>query len=112
MRSKLLTNTKKASHARPPIHPGVILKSELMEPYDLSANRLAHFLGVPQNRITAIINGKRGISADTAIRLSKCFGMSAEMWINLQADYELRRARFNGLAEIAERDVRVFAEVS
>jgi addiction module HigA family antidote len=73
---------------------------------------LAHFLGVPQNRITAIINGKRGISADTAIRLSKCFGMSAEMWINLQADYELRRARFDGLTEIAEREVRVFAEVS
>lgn len=71
-----------------PIHPGRILKRE-MSVRDLSANRLALSLRVPSGRITQIINGKRGISAETALRLSLYFGNSAQFWMNLQSRYDL-----------------------
>jgi len=93
----------------PPIHPGEILKTELMEPYGLSGNALARLLSVPANRVTEIINGERNISIDTALRLSKCFGMSAQMWMNLQTDYELRKARFDHLTEQIEQEVREYS---
>ena len=92
----------------PPIHPGEILKSELMEPYNLSANALARLLSIPPNRITEIVNGERGISTDTALRLSKCFGMSAQLWMNLQTEYELRKARYEHLTDRIEREVRQY----
>ncbi|MEH2287855.1 HigA family addiction module antitoxin [Nostoc sp.] len=77
---------------RPPIHPGEILADEIYE-LGISASNLARFLDVPKNRITEIINGKRGITADTALRLAQYFGTSAEFWMNLQINYELRLAQ-------------------
>lgn len=74
-----------------PIHPGEILRDELTE-IGLSANAFAKALGVPPNRITAILNGQRGISADTALRLQRYFGASARFWLNLQQSYELKIA--------------------
>jgi addiction module HigA family antidote len=71
-----------------PIHPGRILKREMMA-RQLSANKLALSLRVPSGRITQILNGKRGISAETALRLSRYFGNSARFWMNLQIRYEL-----------------------
>ncbi|MGQ9365759.1 HigA family addiction module antitoxin [Azospirillum sp. ST 5-10] len=75
-----------------PIHPGVTLLEDFMEPHGLSANRLATRLGVPQNRISDIVRGRRGISADTALRLEKAFGVSAQFWLNLQQQYDLIQA--------------------
>lgn len=71
-----------------PIHPGRILKREMIS-RNLSANKLALALRVPSGRITQIVNGKRGVSAESALRLSKYFGNSARFWMNLQARYDL-----------------------
>ncbi len=71
-----------------PIHPGRILKRELSA-RELSANKLALALRVPSGRITQVLNGKRGITAETALRLSRYFGNSARFWMNLQSRYEL-----------------------
>lgn len=76
-----------------PIHPGEILKEDFMVPLSLSANRLAAALGVPTNRITKIIAGARGVSADTALRLSEAFGTTPEFWTNLQDHYDLEMAK-------------------
>ncbi|MGE0499505.1 MAG: HigA family addiction module antitoxin [Rhizobiaceae bacterium] len=86
------------------IHPGRILKREL-EARTMSANRLALALRLPSGRITDILNGKRGISPETALRLARYFGNSAQFWMNLQSTYEL------AVAEQAIGD-RVTAEVS
>src|SRR3984957_17293597 len=83
---------------RTPIHPGEHLAEELAE-LGLSAAELSRQLDVPVNRITGIINGQRGITADTALRLGHWFGTSPQFWLNLQSLYELRLAR----AEIGER---------
>ncbi len=74
-----------------PIHPGEILLEEFLQPSDppLNANTLAKALGVPANRITAILKGQRGITGDTALRLSTFFNTSPEFWMNLQKTYEL-----------------------
>ncbi|HLP90473.1 MAG TPA: HigA family addiction module antitoxin [Nostocaceae cyanobacterium] len=85
--------------ARPAIHPGEILADELQE-LGISASDLARFLNVPKNRITEIINGKRSITADTALRLGRWFGTGAEFWMNLQKNYELRLAEQRIGAEI------------
>ena len=78
--------------ARTPIHPGLILSDELEE-LDMSARELAALLEVPPNRLYQIIAGKRDLTADTALRLAKYFGMSPDFWMNLQAAYELDLAR-------------------
>jgi len=77
--------------ARILIHPGEHLADEL-QALGMSANRLAKELGVPANRLTQIIAGRRGISGDTALRLGKWFGTGPDIWMNLQKNYELRRA--------------------
>ena len=77
-------------------HPGTILSEEFLVPLDLSANALAQATGVPANRISEILRGRRGISADSAIRLGLYFGTSPEFWLNLQAAHELSTA----LAEV------------
>lgn len=73
----------------PPIHPGEILQTEFLEPLGLSQNRLAREIGVPPRRINEIVHGKRAITADTALRLSRFFGTTAQFWLNLQSHYEL-----------------------
>lgn len=77
----------------PLIHPGKILKEELLKPYKISEYRLAKDINVPPRRINEIVHGKRAVSADTALRLSKYFKMSPEFWMNLQARYDLRMAK-------------------
>jgi antitoxin HigA-1 len=77
--------------ARSPIHPGEILADEINE-LSMTASDLARVLHVPKNRITEIINGRRGITADTALRLGQYFGTGGEFWLNLQKNYELKLA--------------------
>jgi antitoxin HigA-1 len=91
-----------------PVHPGEILREEFMKPRDLSQNALARALNVPPRRINEIVLEKRGITADTALRLARFFGTSAEMWTGLQADYDLRLARYEKQKQI-ERDVEPLA---
>jgi antitoxin HigA-1 len=76
-----------------PIPPGEILREEFMRPLGITVSELARGIGVPPNRISQIVNGKRAFSADTALRLGKYFGMSPEIWLDLQSEYELRLAR-------------------
>jgi len=84
----------------PLITPGEFLSEEFLEPLGLSANALALALRVPANRIQAIVNGQRAISADTALRLAQYFGTTSEFWINLQAIYELDKAKREKLEQI------------
>lgn len=72
-----------------PVHPGEVLSEEFLKPMNLSQNRLALNIGVPARRINEIVLGKRSISADTALRLARYFGTSAEFWLGLQAQYDL-----------------------
>jgi addiction module HigA family antidote len=88
-----------------PVHPGEILSEEFLKPMSLSQNRLALALGVPARRINEIVLGKRGISADTALRLSAYFGNSADFWLGIQMDYDLDTARIDTGAAI-DREVR------
>lgn len=88
-----------------PVHPGAILASEWLEPLGISAYRLAKDINVPANRVTEIINGKRAISAETALRLARYFGTDAQSWVNLQAAYDVAVAR-------REWGARVMHEVS
>jgi addiction module HigA family antidote len=76
-----------------PIHPGIILKHEFLDPLGVSAYRLAKDINVPINRVAAIVNGKRALTADTALRFARYFGTDAQSWINLQARYDLAMAR-------------------
>ncbi len=73
----------------PPVHPGEILREDLMSPLGLSINGLARDLRVPVTRISEIVNGRRSITADTALRLARYFGSSPQFWLNLQAAYDL-----------------------
>ena len=73
-----------------PVAPGEILREDFMEPMGISINRLSRDLAVPPNRISEIVNGKRGLSADTALRLERYFGVEAQFWMNLQSEYDLR----------------------
>ncbi|MYB33747.1 MAG: HigA family addiction module antidote protein [Gammaproteobacteria bacterium] len=86
---------------RTPIHPGTILKDELDE-IGISPAELARQLKVPENRMSEVIRGRRGITADTALRLGRWFGTSAGFWMNLQKSYELRKAEQHLGAEIGQ----------
>lgn len=90
------------SNRMQPVHPGEILGEELEE-RGVSANALAGALGVPTNRITAILNGRRGVTADTALRLSHYLGTSPQFWLNLQKTFELRVAEIRSGDDIARR---------
>lgn len=72
----------------PPTHPGAILREEFLEPMGITEYRLAKDLGIPQTRVSAITHGRRGITADTGLRLSRYFGMSEGFWTGLQDDYD------------------------
>ena len=86
----------------PIVHPGRLLKRELTA-HKLSANRLSLDIGVPSGRITDILNGRRAISADTAVRLGRYFGNSAQFWVDLQSQYEIAVVERDKGAEIAKR---------
>jgi addiction module HigA family antidote len=91
-----------------PIPPGEVLYEEFMKPLGVSINALAREIAVPPNRISEIVSGKRAITADTALRLGKYFGVSPEIWIGLQVDYDLRIAK-RTTWPMTERRVRVHA---
>src|SRR5215218_9061761 len=92
----------------PPIHPGEILLEEFLKPLNISQYRLAKDISVPARRINEIVQGKRAISADTALRLSCYFGLSDRFWVNLQARYDLE-AEKDRLSDRLDREVTVFA---
>ena len=87
----------------PPVHPGEVLVEDLMKPFGLTANGLARELRVPATRIAEIIKGRRALTADTALRLARYFGMSAQFWMNLQTRYDI---------EMTERRCKVEIERS
>ena len=91
----------------PPIHPGEILLEEFLKPWKISQNALSRDLDVPLQRINQIVLGKRSITVDTALRLAKYFGTTPELWLNLQARYDLEMARDNKLVETIDRTVRM-----
>ncbi|PZR56277.1 MAG: addiction module antidote protein, HigA family [Candidatus Meridianibacter frigidus] len=76
-----------------PIHPGEVLKEDVLNPLGLSANKLAAALDIPTNRLTEIIGGRRAVSADTALRLARYLGTTPQFWLALQSDYDLDTAR-------------------
>ena len=78
---------------RPPIHPGEVLLEDFLKPMNLTKYRLSKDIGVAPTRVQEVIEGRRGVSADTALRLSRYFGTSAELWMGLQSDYELECAK-------------------
>jgi addiction module HigA family antidote len=91
-----------------PIHPGEVLLEEFLKPLKLSQNRLAIDIGVDSRRVNEIVNGKRSITADTALRLARYFGVSADFWMGLQMDYDLDIAA-DKMATILQRDVKVYS---
>jgi antitoxin HigA-1 len=106
-RSSITTNAtnfreRKYKRERPPIHPGEMLREEFLVPMGLSANALAIAIGVPATRVSEIVNERRGITADTALRLGRYFHMTAEFWMGLQSDYDLELARYSTLQKITE----------
>ena len=91
------------------VHPGEVLLEEFLKPMGISQNRLAVNLGVPARRINEIVLGKRSVTADTALRLAKFFGVSAEFWLGLQSQYDLDITS-EALGERLEREVKTRAE--
>ena len=106
-----MTYAKFTSDKLDPIHPGEILLEEFLKEMNLSQTRLAIRIGVSPRRINEIVLGKRSITADTALRLSRFFGNSAEFWLGLQMDYDLRLVR-QKLAARLDDEVRPYAEAS
>jgi len=95
----------KKSKALAPVHPGEILQKEFLEPMGISQNKLAMALHVPARRINEIVLGKRGITADTALRLARYFRISPQFWLGLQMDYELDTAE-DAVAERIKEEIR------
>jgi antitoxin HigA-1 len=96
---------KKTLH---PVHPGEVLSEEFLKPMNLSQNRVAIGIGVPARRINEIVLGKRSVTADTALRLGRFFGMSPEFWLGLQAQYDLD-VTAEALGDRLEQEVRTHA---
>jgi len=94
-----------------PVHPGEVLLEEFLGPLGISQYRLAHAISVPPRRINEIVHGNRAISADTALRLSRFFGTSAQFWLNLQARYDLETER-DRLGARLKSEVEIFAAAS
>ena len=93
LRSPITIEELQMSRKLPPITPGEILVEEFLKPLEISQARLARDIGVPPNRISQIINGKREITADSALRLGAYFNIEPEFWLNLQARYNLKLAK-------------------
>jgi len=94
----------------PPVHPGEILLEDFLKPMNITQYRLAKSIGVPQRRIGEIVAGKRAITADTALRLARFFGIDAQSWMNLQTHYDLTVAE-ESLSGRIEREVTSLAEL-
>lgn len=94
----------------PPVHPGEVLREDYMSPLGLSQSRLAMDLRIPLQRLHEVLKGKRAVSLDTALRLARYFGTSAEVWLNLQSRYDLEKAEDDALPERIAREVRPAAE--
>jgi addiction module HigA family antidote len=92
----------------PPTHPGEILIEEFLKPMGISQYRIAKDIGVPAMRISKIVRGERGISADTALRLARYFGMSVEFWTGIQTHYDTEMAKM-ALADRLEKEVKILA---
>jgi addiction module HigA family antidote len=90
------------------IHPGEVLWGEFLAPMGISQNRIAREIGVPPRRINEIVHGKRAVTADTALRLARYFGVSEQFWMGLQADYDLEEAR-GKLGKRLKVEVQVYA---
>ena len=90
-----------------PITPGEILREDFMDQLGISINKLARDLSVPPNRISEIVNGKRAITADTALRLQRYFGIEAQFWLNLQNEYDLRMMKRKIWSDIERRIIPV-----
>jgi len=95
---------QKKGRRLPPVHPGEVLREDLLKPLGISINRLGRDLRVPVTRISEIVNGRRGITADTALRLARYFGTTPEFWMSLQAAYDLDTTQRASADRIA-RDV-------
>jgi addiction module HigA family antidote len=95
-KSSIITSSTELRYDRqmPPIHPGEILREEFLVPLGLSGNALAIAIGVPATRVSEIVNERRSITGDTALRLGRYFHMSAEFWMGLQSDYDLELVRY------------------
>jgi addiction module HigA family antidote len=104
-KSRLLTTTSRRGGKTPPLHPGEMLREEFMTPMGLSANALAVALRVPATRISEIVNERRGVTADTALRLARYFNMTPEFWMNVQARYDLEVAK-DALSKSIHAEVR------
>jgi len=94
-----------------PIHPGEILLEEFLKPLDMSQYRLAKEISVPPRRINEIVHGKRAVSADTALRLSRFFGTTDRFWLNLQTGYDLEVEK-DHLGKRLEKEVGIFRQIS
>jgi addiction module HigA family antidote len=90
-----------------PISPGEILKEDFLEPLGISINKLSRDISVPPNRISEIVNGKRGITADTALRLQRYFRIEAQFWLNLQNEYDLRLQKKKVWNDIEQRIIPI-----
>lgn len=95
-----------------PITPGEVLKEDFMEPLEISINRLSREIGVPPNRISEIVNGKRVITVDTALRLERYFNVDAQFWLNLQAEYDLRMTKRKIWTELKRRIIPIPKNIS
>lgn len=94
-----------------PIHPGEILQEEFLEPLGISQYRISHDISVPPRRINEIVKGLRSITADTALRLGRYFGNSAQFWLNLQSHYDIETEE-KKLSTRLKRDVKIFSRSS
>lgn len=100
-----------ASRKLDPVHPGEVLFEDFLEPLGLSQYRLAQDISVPPRRINEIVHGKRSVSADTALRLGRYFGMSEQFWLNLQSHYDLEIER-DRLGDRLKKEVTVLKHAS
>ena len=111
-KSSTITSAVKAPSSRrlPPVHPGEVLSEEFLKPMGISQYRLARDISVPPRRVNEIVLRKRGITADTALRLGRYFGVSEQFWLNLQSEYDLDVER-DRLGDRLEAEVIRFAAV-
>ena len=93
-----------------PVTPGEILREDFLVPLGISINQLSRELSVPPNRVSAIVNGKRAITADTALRLERYFGIEAQFWLNLQTEYNLRITKYKVWADIERRIIPITSD--